>query len=268
MVHEFIRLVGTDEIPNNPEIGLLLTLLRNDERPGAHEAVVESLREMLGEKIEVGSRWIGGISKKCGRGSFRICASSAFPSRTTPHRCGLTTPIPDGEPCFRFSALDEVDSSLLLARPVIYQDVAPRLPGPDVWARSIIGLTAQSIGWISSKEVSLREGDGMEFRTRMASDFQQHRRGCTAACTTTWDFNRQTSPRFTWVQRCPRSTLTPLSAPSKAICPTSKCTALESTKRSAASYSTARAEGSLLAEPDVMPAGATVPTGRGRAPQT
>jgi hypothetical protein len=124
---------------------MLLTLLRHDKRPGAREAVVDSLREMLGEKVEVGTRWIGEFQRVWAEfvPNLRIlCLSESNDSA----RMWANYADSGRGAVLQFSSLDEVDSSLLLARPVIYQDSAPRLPGPDVWARSIVGTS--TIDWM------------------------------------------------------------------------------------------------------------------------
>ena len=43
-----------------------------------------------------------------------------------------------------FEAVDEIDSSFLVARPVIYQDSLPAIADPKVWARCMLGQTKSS----------------------------------------------------------------------------------------------------------------------------
>jgi len=45
----------------------------------------------------------------------------------------------------KFRVIDELDSSSLLAQPVTYTDIAPRLPGKEVWARALV--THEDIPW-------------------------------------------------------------------------------------------------------------------------
>jgi hypothetical protein len=141
---EFIRIVGSDEEPSEPAISELVHRVRRANDAALTAVVASTLGRSDGP--------FAPILRK-GMAEFRKAWEETVPDL----RVLCVSEIADSAPMWahyardhkglvlQFGSNDDLDSSLLLAEPVIYRSTPPSLPSLQIWAR-LMSVTAE-IDW-------------------------------------------------------------------------------------------------------------------------
>lgn len=143
-VDEFVSALEGPGSIKSPQRALLAKLFRSDTDPTRRRAVIEYVRGAVGE---MATRSAASLE------AFRAAWDHYVPEL----RILCLSEVNDCAPMWshysanhrgvvlKFVASDELDSSLLLAQPVVYQDAPPKLPPKEEWARWFV--REEEIDW-------------------------------------------------------------------------------------------------------------------------